>query len=67
MEAPCDTFDPWVRWEGPGWDLRVRAALAVSGDLESWEVWKYGRSKFENFKMSSVKMRHFKIVGRVLK
>ena len=34
--APCDVFNPWVRWETGGWDPRVCLGPAVeSGNLES--------------------------------
>ena len=26
-KGPCDVFGSWVRWEGSGWDLRIRPTL----------------------------------------
>ena len=47
-KGPCDVFDPWVSLgEGSGWDLRIRPAAVVSGNLGTWtsenlEIWEFG-------------------------
>ena len=58
--APCDIFDPWVRWERSNWDLKVRLA-AASGSLGIWES-----GNIESKKNVRMKSRYAQNVCRAL-